>query len=513
MYDSMAGVLRHNGQKFANKIAIYYEGREITFGQYLSRCEQGAATLASLGLRKQDRVAVMSQNRPEFLEIYGAAELAGYIVATVNFRLAAGEVEAILRSSQPKVVFFEAQYAPMFEEMKERLEFVQHFVSFGASFSWAEVYDTFVSGCPAADTATPEPDDILHLIYTSGTTAQPKGVIRSHRAEVAAADLLATEAGLGIDDRLQLTMPLFHVGARWMQMSAHLRGAAIVLHRAFDPAAVLREMEAKRVTVSHMAPTMVHALLEVPDLDRYEHSELHTIVYSAAPMPVPLLRRGIAKFGKVFLQLYAMTESAGGTTLHRHQHVLDGSEHERVRLGSIGQANRGVEVRIADDNGNTLPNGEVGEIAIKSKAVMNGYWNNSIATADVLRDGWYFTGDMGRMDEEGFIFLVDRKKDMIISGGENIYSREVEEALASHPAVSDCAVIGVPDQRWGECVHAVVVVAKDAAVTEPELIEHCRTRIASYKKPRSVAFVEQLPRLASGKIDKKLLRQETRVRG
>ena len=511
MFDSMASALRHNAHKFANKTAIYYQEREISFAEHLKRCERVAAGLAALGLKKQDRVAVMCQNRPEFLEIYGAGELAGYIIATVNFRLAAAEVEGILRSSEPKVVFFEDQYSDIFSELKEKLDFVEHFICIGEAPAWSEQYERFLPATAAAVTAAIAPDDILHLIFTSGTTGKPKGAMRSHRAEACAAELLATELGLNIDDRLQLMMPMFHVGARWLQMAAQMRGAAIVLHYRFDPPEVIKEMERSRVTMTHMAPTMVQMVLDTPDIDRYDLSSLHTVCYSAAPMPVPLLKRGVNKFGKVFLQLYAMTESAGGTTLHRHQHILDGSEKEMARLGSIGQAARGVEVRIVDDAGNPVPLGEPGEIAVKNDAIMSGYWNNSIATIGVLRDGWYLTGDMGRMDEDGFVYLVDRKKDMIISGGENVYSREVEEAIASHPAIADCAVMGIPDPKWGEAVHAVVVCAKGLSVSEEELIAHCRTLIANYKKPRSVAFVDALPRLASGKIDKKQLRQETRA--
>jgi acyl-CoA synthetase (AMP-forming)/AMP-acid ligase II len=511
MFDSMAGAMRHNGHKFANKTAIYYEGREITFGEYLNRSERVAAALAGLGLKKQDRVAVMCQNRPEFLEVYGAGELAGFIIATVNFRLAAAEVDGIIRSSEPKVIFFEDQYSAIFEELKDKLDFVEHFICIGEAPAWAKKYESCLPDRAEAVPFSPAPEDILHLIYTSGTTGKPKGAMRSHRAEVKAAELLATEMGVTIDDRMQLMMPLFHVGARWLQMAAHLRGAAIVLHYRFDPAEVIKEMQQKRVTVSHMAPTMVQTVLDSPEIDRFDLSSLHMICYSAAPMPVPLLRRGINKFGNVFLQLYAMTESAGGTTLHRHQHVLDADAKHLARLGSVGQASRGADVRIVDERGNPLPCGEPGEIAVKCDALMSGYWNNSIATIEVLRDGWYLTGDMGKMDEDGFVYLVDRKKDMIISGGENVYSREVEEALASHPAVADCAVIGLPDPKWGEAVHAVVVCAKGMQVSEAELIEHCRAQIASYKKPRSVAFVEALPRLASGKIDKKQLRREWSV--
>jgi acyl-CoA synthetase (AMP-forming)/AMP-acid ligase II len=256
-----------------------------------------------------------------------------------------------------------------------------------------------------------------------------------------------------------------------------------------------------------MAPTMVQAMLDVPGIESFDLSSLHTICYSAAPMAVPLLRRGIKLLGPVFLQLYGMTEG-GGTTLHKRQHKPDGTPEELKRLGSIGQAAPNVDVRIVDDEGRPLPVNQTGEIATRTATHMAGYWNNSAATIADLRDGWYHTGDLGYLDEHGFLYLVDRKKDLIISGAENVYSREVEEAVSAHPAVQDVAVIGVKDDYWGEIVRAVVVRAKGSDLTADELIEHCRTLIASYKKPKSVVFVEELPRLASGKINKVALRQQ-----
>jgi acyl-CoA synthetase (AMP-forming)/AMP-acid ligase II len=317
---------------------------------------------------------------------------------------------------------------------------------------------------------------------------------------------MANELGLIVSDHLQLMMPIFHVGSRFLQLAAHLRGASVVLHHDFKPPDIVDTIVAQKVTMTHMAPTMVQAVLSVPGIETRDLSSLHTICYSAAPMPVPLLRRGLELLGPVFLQLYGMTEG-GGTTLHKRQHKPDGTPQDIKRLGSIGQAAPNVDVKIVDDNGGECPSGTPGEILTRTASHMVGYWNNTAATIAALRDGWYHTGDLGYLDEEGFLFLVDRKKDVIISGGENIYSREVEEALSTHPAVRDVAVIGVKDDYWGETVRAVVVMAAGQRVSEPDLIEHCKTLIASYKKPKSVVFAEDLPRLPSGKINKVVLRQ------
>ncbi|MDH3232642.1 MAG: long-chain-fatty-acid--CoA ligase [Alphaproteobacteria bacterium] len=514
MIETLGDIIRNNAYKFADESAFVYHGRTVTFSDHHERCQQVASALSRAGIRRQDRVSVLSQNKIEFLELYGAVELAGFILTTVNFRLAPPEIEYIVNDSQPRILFFEAPFTQTIDGLRDRLPTVDMYVSFGheapALPSWAVDYDTFVDsgdaiGAPHVST----PDDIMHLIYTSGTTGRPKGVVRPHSAEMEVASLMATEIGVLVSDRMQLMMPLFHVGSRFLQLGAHLRGATVVLHYQFDPEDILRTIERERATITHMAPTMFQGLLDEPVIDDVDLSSLHTLVYSAAPMSVSLLKRGLERLGPVFLQLYGMTEG-GGTTLHKRQHKPEGSEKERRRLGSIGQAAPTVDIKIIDDDGKEQPTGEPGEILTRTPTHLSGYWNNSVATIEALRDGWYHTGDVGYLDEDGFLFLVDRKKDVIISGAENIYSREVEEAVASHPMVVDVAVIGLPDDYWGETV-AAVVVAKDGQAPETQaLIDHCKTQIASYKKPKTVFFVDDLPRLPSGKVNKVVLRDRYR---
>ena len=414
----------------------------------------------------------------------------------------------VLTDSTPVVLLFEAQYMAAIDGLRASQPHIRHYVAIGGEAPpWAMAYDELVDSAPAGEAPVRSaPDDIMHLIYTSGTTGRPKGVMRRHTADIAIANLMATEIGVRADDRMQLMMPLFHVGSRFLQLGAHLRGTGIVLHRAFNPAAIIRTIEAERITITHMAPTMVQAMLDEAEARPCDLSSLHTVCYSAAPMPVPVLRRGLALLGPVFLQLYGMTEG-GGTTLHKRQHNPDGGPEAVMRLGSVGQAAPTVDVRIADEGGKSLPAGQPGEILIRTASAMLGYWNNSAATLAALRDGWYYTGDVGRLDAQGFLFLMDRKKDMIISGGENIYSREVEEAVVTHEAVSEVAVIGAPDATWGEAVMAVVVTRPGMSVTAEAIIAHCRAQIASYKKPRYVIFVGAIEKLPSGKIDKVKLRR------
>lgn len=509
MLETLGDLLANNAYKFPDELAfIYAGGTRVTFRQHHERAHKLASAIHNTGIRRQDRISILSQNTPEFMEVYSAGELAGFIVATVNFRLAPPEMAYILGDATPRILFFEAGYTQTVDILRGNLPHIETYVCFGGTCpDWASPYEDFVaSGHASGAPSRPSANDIMHLIYTSGTTGRPKGVMRTHRAELAMAQLMATELGMIVSDRLQLMMPVFHVGSRFLQLAAHLRGATVIWHHDFKPVEVVETIASERVTMTHLAPTMVQAVLNVTGIEEIDLSSLHTVCYSAAPMPAPVLRRGIKLLGPVFLQVYGMTEG-GGSTLHKRQHQPDGTVEQVKRLGSIGQAAPNVDIKIVDEDGKTLAAGEPGEILTRSATCMLGYWSNSAATISAMRDGWYYTGDLGYLDGEGFLYLVDRKKDMIISGGENIYSREVEEALASHPAVQDCAVIGIKDDYWGETVRAIVVLAAGQPAIEGELIEHCKTQIASYKKPKSVVFVTELPRLPSGKINKVVLRQ------
>jgi acyl-CoA synthetase (AMP-forming)/AMP-acid ligase II len=303
-------------------------------------------------------------------------------------------------------------------------------------------------------------------------------------------------------------MPLFHIGARFFQLAHHMAGAAVHLMRRFDAAAAVAAIERERITTLHLAPTMIRAVLDLPDLDRHDLSSLRTLSYGAAAMPVALLRRALDRFGPILMQRYGSTESAAVSYLDKHHHKPDGTAAEMARLASAGQPGVMAELRVVRADGSDCDIGEAGVVMVRNpKLVMQGYWRNPDATRAVLRDGWYDMGDIGYFDADGFLFIVDRKTEMIISGGENIYPREVEEAILHHPAVADAAVIGIPDDRWGEAVLAFVVLRDGATAEEAEIIEFCRTRIASYKKPRRIEFRDSLPRASTGKIDKIRLRE------
>jgi acyl-CoA synthetase (AMP-forming)/AMP-acid ligase II len=344
-------------------------------------------------------------------------------------------------------------------------------------------------------------------MYTSGTTGKPKGVMRTHRGEARQAETMSNVFAKRGDTRQLIQMPLFHIGARCLYYSTFWLAGAVYVQRKFDPKLVLEAIEKDRITHLHLVPTMVAGILDVPEVKSYDLSSVELLMYAAAPMPVSLLKRGISIFGNVMGNAYGSTES-NFTFMAPHQHHPDGTPEQIARLGSVGQAFPDVDLRIFDDEGNECPTGVPGEVTVRSDSMMAGYWNNGPATVEAMRHGWYRTGDMAYLDEQGYVFLVDRKKDMIITGGENVYCREVEAAIERHPDVHEVAVIGVPDEKWGESVRAVVVLRPDTHLTEAELIAYSREQIAHYKAPKSIVFVDELPRLQTGKISKVALREQ-----
>ena len=502
------GDLLERNARFAGDGLAYDDGaRQLTHAAFFARVQRLAAALEQRGCAHQDRVAMLSMNSIEYFEFYGACELAGFMAATVNYRLALPEMHTVLLSAAPTAFLFEAAYAEQAAALRAQLPGVRSWICIGAPApAWAEDYEAVLAAAaPQGPQGRAGEDDICHLIFTSGTTGQPKGCLLAHRESANKAQMHAAEMGLTPDDRVLLVMPFFHIGAKGIQSGASWRGAAVLVHRSFEPARVLDAIERDKATVLHLAPTMVQSVLEQPGIERRDLSSVRVVCYSAAPMPINVLRKGLALMGPVFHQSYGQTEGAV-TLLLRTQHRPDGSQRERRRLESVGQPMIGTEVRLLDDAGREVAPGEAGEIVYRGGVMFRGYWNDVAATQQALRDGWVHSGDIGRFDDDGFLYLVDRKKDMVISGGENIYSREVEQALVQHPAVREAAVIGVPDRRWGEAVRAVVVLHAGAAVAAEALIAHCRTLIASYKKPRSIVFTAELPKLHNGKIDKNRLR-------
>ncbi len=502
---TLGDIIRNNARWYADRPAVVYGDNVLTHSQFSDRAHRLASGLSLLGLAHQDRVCVLAQNCVEYLEAYGAAELSGLILATVNYRLAVPEMNYIIGDAAPQALIFEAAYTDHVLAMRDSLPREIRYIVIGDGPDWALPYEGVVaSGAPEERDWGVSPDDIAYLLYTSGTTGRPKGCMLGQSNQVASAAMTSFHMRCACEDRTLLVMPLYHVGAKNIQLAQHWAGGTVSVERVYRPVEALATIARERITIGHLAPTMVQMLLDEPRFDDHDLSSLRMILYSAAPMPLPLLRDGIRRIGPVFAQIYGQTEGLG-TILPIDLHRPDGTEDDLRRLASVGHPYQGCRMRVVDEHDRPLGVGEAGELCVQSPTVMRGYWKNAAATLDALRGGWLHTGDVATIDREGYVHLKDRKKDVIISGGENIYSREVEAAIAEHHDVADVAVVGAKDAKWGEIVTAFVVSRSDS-LTEADIVAHSRTLIAGYKTPKRVIFVDDMPRLPSGKINKLALR-------
>lgn len=493
-------------QRHPDKTAFIFEGQSHTFKQVNERTNSLANGLADLGIRKGDRVGILANNCPQYFEVFGLAK-AGMVCVPLNHRSVGRELSYLIDNSGITALILESEFVGLVDSIRHELETVRSFICLDAEVEGILNYEELIRRFPAEEpTVDLEVDDPCVLFYTSGTTGRPKGAIHTHRSLIA--ESRVPHRNLSASDVVLCVMPFFHVGGSAAHLiPAFTAGATLVIHKRFDEARVLETIHRERVTYVFLVPTMIIRILEHPRLMDYDLSSLHGVGYTGAPMPLEALRKGIALLGQVFFQELGQTETLNMTMLKREEHTLDGSLTELARLESVGRPLGEGELRIVDEQGRDVPLGEAGEIAARSERTMVGYWRMPEETAFTIRDGWLHTGDVGRMDEDGYVYLVDRKKDMIISGGENIYSREVEDILHMHPAVADAAVVGVPDEKWGESVKAVVVLKKGATTSEEEIIDFCKANLASYKKPRSVEFRDDLPKTASGKIRKAEIRE------
>lgn len=483
-------------------------GKQSTFKELNQRVNSLANALADLGVKKGDRVAVLATDVPEYIEIANTCK-AGKVYVPLNWRLKGQELAYIINDSGANTVFVEEQFCDTIRSIRPQLPQVEHFICIDGRPEGMLSYDELIGSYPSDDPGIEVGEsDLLTIIYTSGTTGLPKGVIRKHRDTLGHLRRMNETGRTRSDDRCLCMLPLFHAAMIHVNFGFIMCGASQWLIKAFDPEAVFELIQRERLTWLAGVPTMIIRLTEHPNRTNYDLSSLRLIGYVGSPMPVEALRRAIAAFGPVFYTGYGLTENTGETFLTAEEHLIALREPEKERiLSSVGKPFPSCQMRLIDDNDNDVPLGERGEIIFRSDCMIEGYWNKPEETEQAMKNGWLHTGDIGRVDEDGYLYIVDRKKDLIISGGENIASKEVEDVIYTHPAVLECAVIGVPSERWGEEVKAIVALRRGMTATSEEIINHCAEHLGGFKKPQSVEIWVELPKNPVGKIMKKELRE------
>jgi acyl-CoA synthetase (AMP-forming)/AMP-acid ligase II len=500
----LAELIRYQAAVRPEQVAITFQGRSTTYGQLDRRANRVANGLHAISPAPEMRVASLSQNSDLFFELVFGAAKARDVVSAVNWRLAPAEVAYIVNDAMAQVLFVSEECFPMVEQIRPQLRTVRQVIAFSGSHPERESYMTWRDGQDGDDPRLAiAGEDVVLQLYTSGTTGHPKGAQITHHNLLAALQAAGEFYPCAADDVSLACMPQFHIGGSLLGLIALYAGARDVITREFDPTEILHLIPTERVTLTFFVPAMMLFLLQTPGCQEVDFSSLKRIVYGASPIPLDLLREALATFKCEFGHLYGLTETTGVVTfLPPEDHELVGSP----RMRSCGRPLSNAEIKVVAADDALLPPGQVGEIVVRSRQVMKGYWNLPEETASTIRNGWLHTGDAGYFDADGYLYIHDRVKDMVISGGENIYPAEVESAIYGHPAVADVAVIGIPDDRWGEAVKAIVVVKPGSAVTAAELMTYCRERIAHYKAPKSVDFVDCLPRNPSGKLLKRVLR-------
>jgi acyl-CoA synthetase (AMP-forming)/AMP-acid ligase II len=499
----------HARERGETEFAVAGDQR-ITYAEARARSNRIANALIGAGLEPGDRIAVLAKNCIEFMLLYFGAAKAGVVPVPLNYRLAPPEWSFIVNDSGAKLLVARGEYVKGIDEVRAELAGVERFLAIEAppQTGW-DPYEEFVAaGVEAAPARAVRAEDDLYQMYTSGTTGRPKGAVLTHRAVSSNLVQALTAIRPADRERVLIVAPVYHAAAAITAFLGVACGGTLHIQEDFSPAAVVDALSTEGITRTTLVPAMIQAcLVFVPDIAERSYDDLQMIIYGAAPIAEQTLRRAMEVFGCDFVQGYGMTETTAVLTYlmpEDHRRALAGEGH---LLLSAGRPLPGTEVRIVDENDEAVPSGTVGEIIGRGPQIMRGYWNLAEATRDTLRGGWLHTGDAGRMDDAGFLYIEDRVKDMIVSGGENVYPREVEDILFQHPAVADAAVIGVPDESWGEAVKAIVVLREGASATDEEIMEFCRGRLGGFKRPRSVDFITALPRNPTGKVLKRELRE------
>jgi fatty-acyl-CoA synthase len=503
---------------FPRKQAIVCGEKHWTYQEFYNRIHRLSHHLKGFGIRKNDRVAILHPNCHIFLEAYYAVPQIGAISVPINYRLSTRDVAFILQDSEAKVLIADSMFKDQVDTIRGEIGGIERILwtgeprELGAStdLNYEEVLEK------ADFSVLPEPtlngEDIAQIYYTSGTTGRPKGVMLSHKNVTTHALGTIAEIHLMDHDVWIHVAPLFHLADAWATWAVTWVGGTHVLVREFDAKLVLETIQKEKVTLTNLIPTMLNLMVNHPDVRKYDYSSLRVLLSGGAPIAPEVVRKIVETFKCDYIQTYGMTETSPYLTLSiLKEHLRKLSNEDQLRFKSkTGREFIGVGLKVVNDQGKEVRNdeSEVGEIIVKGDIVTKGYWKLPEETEKSIRDGWLYTGDMAVIDAEGYVTIVDRKKDMILTGGENVYSTEVENVLYMHPAILECAVIGVPDQKWGEAVKGIVVLKPGKKTTGEEIIQFCKEKMAHYKAPKSIDFIEVLPRTGSGKIHKKGLRDK-----
>ena len=498
--------------RYKDHSAVVFKDRQLTFSQIDARINQLSNGLLSLGLQTGHKVAVLLNNSLESAIALLSIPRAGLTYIALNSRHSSREHIDILNDSEPDAIVVGEEFIEMIKPGLNLVPSVKHMIVVGqAEGDWL-MYEKLIANQPETrpNIEVDYDNDIERIQYTSGTTGRPKGVVMTFGVlyNTLTNALINMNQPIG-PETIHLNIgPLTHATGL-MMMIYYSRGATNVILPRFDEETVLKTIERERITSLLLIPTMLYRLLDFPDLLSYDLNSVKRISYGTAPMAVNRLKKGIRIFGNVFHQNYGMTEIVQPITyLGPEDHIIDGTDIQVKRLASIGKPAMGVELKIVDDKGDEVEPGEAGEIVVRSNKMMKGYYKHPRETVKAFQGGWFHTRDMATTDSDGYVYILDRKSNMIISGGFNIYPREVEEVVMAYPGVAETAVIGVPDDDWGEAIKAIVVAKQSAELTGEEIISHCKKHLAGYKKPKSVDFVKEIPKNPNGKIDYRLLKSE-----
>ncbi|UCH22980.1 MAG: long-chain fatty acid--CoA ligase [Deltaproteobacteria bacterium] len=492
--------------KYPNRLAIISAEGNWTFKVFDQRTSRLAGAMLNAGLKKGDRVAILFFNSSYFVEVYFACLKAGLVATPVNYRFAGPEIVYVLNDAQPSILFYGVEFETTLQEIRQELETIRILVSpHDGDSSLALNYEEFLAnGKRVGPTADVAEEDQCQIMYTSGTTGRPKGAVLTHRNLLwnLYNTILGREDKTG--ERALIVGPLYHTAAlnNHFTIQVALAGTSIIVQK-FEPESLLRTIEMEKATIISGAPALYNRLLQHPRAGEYDTSSITKCTVGSDKLPTEIKKRIFNFFPNIngIYEIYGCTEASPSI-------AILGAEDSLHKDGSVGKSAAFLEARIVDEDASSLPPGEVGELICRGPNVMQGYHRNPEGTKEALRDGWLHTGDLATMDKEGFFYIVDRKKDMIVSGGENIYPRELEEVLMGHPAIADVAVVGIPDPDWGEAVKAFVVLKEGLTINAQELIRFCKKHLASYKKPKAIAFVPSIPRNPSGKALKRILKEK-----